>query len=383
MNLLQGRVAFMDNNWISIRNDFPCLQDTVYLNAAGVTPLPSAVHQAGVDILNRMHFDAKKFAEDMLFVNIMAHQSVADFYNVDINDIAFVHTTSLGMNMLALHLGHRIKNGKHIVTLADEFPASTLPWAVHGFNLTYVKADEGNCVSVESILAALTPQTDAVVASYVQSGTGCKLDLDTLANELRTRNVPLILNATQAAGCIQIDLAKTPVAAMLASGNKWMMAGYGATTLYVSKELRDESFPPLAGWLTAEPFSFTNNRLNSLSRNAPGLELGLNSLVPIACLEAAVKYIQAIGIKNIEQKIEELTGFLIKELVQRGAKIVTPTGSVEHAGIVTIVRDDAHQWIEKLKARNIVVVSRGENTVRISPHFYNNITDIEQLLEHW
>ena len=373
----------MDNNWISIRNDFPCLLDTVYLNSAGVTPLPSVVHQAGVDILNRMHFDAKKFAEDMLFVNIVAHQSVADFYGVDINDIAFVHTTSLGMNMLALHLSRRKKRGKHIVTLADEFPASTLPWAVHGFELSYVNADEGNRISVESILDALTPQTEAVVASYVQSGTGCKIDLQILADELHTRNIPLILNATQAAGCIQIDLAKTPVAAMLVSGNKWMMAGYGAATLYISKELRDDSFPPLAGWLTAEPFSFTNNRLNTLSRNAPGLELGLNSLVPIACLDAAVKYIQGIGVENIEQRVAGLTGFLIKELAQSGAKILTPLNSAERAGIVTIVRDDAYQWIEKLKARNIVVVSRGENTVRISPHFYNNLTDIEQLLEHW
>jgi cysteine desulfurase / selenocysteine lyase len=373
----------MSNNWASIRDDFPCLADTTYLNAAGVTPLPKVVHQAGVDILNRMHFDAKKFAEDMLFVNIIAHQTVADFYKVDINDIAFVHTTSLGMNILALHFNRRKKNGNHIVTLADEFPASTLPWAAHGFDLTYVKADQSNRISVESILAALTPQTEAVVASYVQSGTGYKLDLKSLANELQTRNVPLILNATQAAGCIPIDLTQIPVAAMLVSGNKWMMAGYGATTLYVSKELRDESFPPLAGWLTAEPFSFTNNKLNKLSRNAPGLELGLNSLVPIACIDAAVKYIQGIGLDNIERRITELTSLLISGLEQRGATIITPLNAVEHAGIVTILRDDAQQWIEKLKLRNIVVVQRGQNTVRISPHFYNNESDLMQLLENW
>lgn len=373
----------MSNNWNSIRDDFPCLLDTVYLNAAGVTPLPKVVHQAGVNVLNRMHLDAKKFAEDMLFVNIVAHQTIADFYNVDINDIAFVHTTSLGMNMLALHLNRRKKNGKHIVTLADEFPASTLPWAAHGFDLTYVKADEDNRINIESILAALTPKTEAVVASYVQSGTGYKLDLHNLAKELHTRNIPLILNATQAAGCIPIDLTQTPVAAMLVSGNKWMMAGYGATTLYISKELRDDSFPPLAGWLTAEPFSFTNNQLNKLSRNAPGLELGLNSLVPIACLDAAVQYIQSIGMENIERRIAELTTILINGLVQRGAKIITPLNIAERAGIVTIMRDDAHQWIEKLKARNIVAVSRGENTVRISPHFYNNESDLMQLLENW
>jgi selenocysteine lyase/cysteine desulfurase len=369
-------------DWRKVRQQFPYLQETVHLNAAGMTPLPRPVYEAGKSVLDQMHLHTKDFADQLFMQNVIAHQAVAKFYNVNPNDIALVQTSSLAMNILALHFSNRWRDKKKIITLEDEFPSSTLPWARHGFELEYVQPVAGHLYNVEDILSRVDTATVAVVASYVQFGTGVRLDITALGHALKSRNIPLVLNATQAAGVIPIDLHELPVDAMVASGNKWLMAGIGAGSLYVSEALRSDVFPSLVGWLSAAPIGFSN-RLNQLNRGAASVELGLNSLVPIKCLEAATAYLQSIGIEAIHRRVLDLSTYLITSLRDCDANVMTPISESDRLGIVTVNRDDAVAWVERLKSKGIVVVLRGERQIRISPHIYNDEGDIDLLLAEW
>lgn len=375
----------MKNNeqidWCEIKRDFE-FSGYSYLNAAGMSPLPRSVKEAGNAILEKMHADVSAFADEILPLNIQAHKIVADFYNVNINDIALVNTTSMGMNMVALHLKNIEPQKQEIVTLADEFPSSTIPWSKHNYKIKYILPEQNQQYNIDKILEGVSSNTAAVVASYVQYSTGSRLDVHALAEKLKQHGVHFILNATQAAGVIPIDLSHLPVSAMLTSGNKWIMAGVGGAVLYIPEHVRQESYPPLAGWLSAQPISF-NNSPEKLNTGASSLEVGLNSVVPIACVTAAINYINTIGVDKIEQRVLSMTDLLVDGLTEVGAEVLTPAQGHARAGIVLVKRADAVEWVAKLKANGIHVVLRGHDDVRISPHIYNSEEEIIKLIELW
>ncbi len=368
--------------WSNVRKDFPGLEKQTYLNAAGMSPLPGPVHEAGASVLKLMSDDVAGFAENVLPLNIKSHYAVAGFYNADVNDIALVNTTSMGMNMVALHFRNIQPNKTEVVVLADEFPSSTIPWEKQGYTLKYINPEKDGRYEANRILAEVSQNTAAVVASYVQYNTGSRLDVFALAQALKEKNVHFVLNATQAAGIIPIDLSELPVSAMVTSGNKWIMAGIGGAVLYLPEHIRGQQFPPLAGWLSADPISF-NNKPENLNKGAASLEVGLNSLVPVVCVAAAVEYLQSIGVAKIEQRVLSLADLLINGLLESKAEVLTPVNREDRAGIVSVRRKDAPEWVSRLKANDIHVVLRGPDDVRISPHIYNDEKDIIALLESW
>jgi len=368
-------------DWEQIHRDFPVVKNSVYLNAAGMSPLSKHVRAIAVDTLDLMCYSPKEFAESVLPTQRSTREAVARMYNADVEGIAFTQTTSLGMNILALHFRNNFLSKNRIVTLDSEFPSSTLPWAHQGFLLHYVRAEEDNTYSISKILEAIDDDTAAVVASYVQYNTGSKLDVHSLSKELKSRGIPFILNATQAAGIVPIDLDELPVSAFLTSGNKWVMAGVGASVMYVDKSLRDQRFPPFAGWVSADPIGF-ENRLGSIRNDGASLELGLISMVPIACLGASLGYILEIGVGNIQARLEYLSGYVIEKLLEKGYKVLTPLVNESRAGIVSIKMDDAAGFAAELKKQNIIVISRGDDLLRISPHIYNNVDDLDSLLSN-
>ncbi|XXY46423.1 aminotransferase class V-fold PLP-dependent enzyme [Sorangium sp. So ce269] len=344
-----------------------------------MSPVPRAVYDAGHAALRQMNEDVRRFALGFPNACELARSAVAHFYGTQPESIAFVGTTSLGMNMLALQVREGEPRKREIVTLRDEFPSSTLPWLRHGFQATFVAAEPDNRYEVGRILDSISPETAAVVVSYVQFGTGARLDVPELARELAARGVWCILNATQAAGVIPVDLSTLPVSAMLVSGNKWMMSGTGSAVMYVSPALRSEGFPSLVGWRSTKEVSF-DNKLANLTRAAAGLELGLSSLVPILCMKAAVELIAELGVVNVGERVRELTEYLYGALRDAGADIVTPPAWQDRAGIISIRRADAPTWVASLEEKKVVVVRRGETLVRISPHVYNTVEDLKTLM---
>ncbi len=347
-----------------------------------MTPMATASYNAGQAMLQQMHENVRAFATSYVEKSNIARAVVADFYHADPSDIAFINTTSLGMNILALQLKKDAEDKNEIITLQDEFPSSTFAWQRQGFAMRFVEPNVDNTYNIDAILAKITEKTSAVVVSYVQFGTGARLNIESLSYELKVRGIPFILNATQAAGVIPIDVKKTPVSAMLVSGNKWLMSGTGAAILYLSPEMRTSNFPSIVGWLSAKNIGF-DNRLNELNPNAPSLEVGLYSLLPVMCLQASIEFIQSIGIANVYDRVTDLSSYLITQLQKKGANIITPLAVENRAGIVAVVRPDAKTWVAMLEEKGIIAVLRGEDMVRISPHFYNNYEDIDALIELW
>ncbi|MCA9967946.1 MAG: hypothetical protein KC423_27060, partial [Anaerolineales bacterium] len=87
------------------------------------------------------------------------------------------------------------------------------------------------------------------------------------------------------------------------------------------------------------------------------------------------------GPARIEARVLALTDLLCAEVERRGYEVITPRSGGEKSGIV-IFRSDRHDsqmLLERLTAVNILVSLRNGG-IRVSPHFYNTETEIEQLV---
>lgn len=373
-------------DWNRIREDFPVAKKIVYFQSAGMSPLPNPVYQNIIDnyrVLNQ--FGDIHWEKDMeKFKHLCA--SIASMINSKADNITFMPSTSQVMSLLALSFKQNLKKPYNIVSMLDEFPASTVGWEYQGTPMRYVEPVQGR-YSVESILSHTDDQTLAVVTSYVQYATGFRQDLAALGRELKKRKIFHIVNATQGFPFFPIDTKKMHIDALSASVHKWGMTGHiGA--LFFSSESFQKKFPtPLAGWLSiahsSEDFIHTaKNQSFRLWDSARRYQIGTFNLQPLLAFQTALNYMNKIGFENIRKRIFDLTDRLIKGLQELGIKIISPIDFPhERSAIITFSLGDKSSLCTKtLEKKKIYASLRGGN-IRVSINIFNNYTDIDVLLK--
>jgi selenocysteine lyase/cysteine desulfurase len=366
-------------DWDKIRDLFPATKKFVYLNAAEASP---------VSILSAR--EAKTFYDEILTRGDLPwnewlekrekiRKKVVELINADKSEIAFTLNTSHGMNLIA---GMLKRFGKEVVTMDDEFPSTTLPWLNLGYELRFVKPEDA-VYSIDEIEKNITSNTKILVTSHVQYKTGFKQDLVELGKLCKDRGLIFVVNATQSAGAMPIDVRKANIDFLVFSGLKWMMAGYGIGVFYMDKEWFEKVDYPVAGWQSVrDPFLVDNRKLD-LRKEASAFELGCPHFSNIFALGGALDLLNEIGKENVERRIYELGDYLVKKLEELDSElsqqIVSPLDRKYRSGITVIGLKNAETIVQELHKKNIVVSARGRG-LRVSVHVYNNEEDVDKLM---
>jgi selenocysteine lyase/cysteine desulfurase len=251
-----------------------------------------------------------------------------------------------------------------------EFPTVTLPWVHRGASVSLVSPVDGE-LPPSAFAESFAPKSATVAVSHVQFSNGCRLDLDGLGAAKGRRR--LVVCASQSAGALPIDVARSAVDALACSGHKWLCAGYGAGFVYIGRELLERR-PRTIGWLSvANPFSFERLRYELLPSNRR-VEMGCPSFGPIFALGAAVRFITGIGIERIEARVLALNTYLTDELERAGIEVRSP-GGCYRSGVTIAAVPDPPAAVAFLRARNVDVTEKVEG-VRFATHFYNDERDV-------
>lgn len=373
-------------DWNRIREDFPVTKNSVYFQSAGMSPLPNPVYQNIIDnykVINQ--FGDIHWEKDMEKLKHLC-ASIASMINTKANNITFMPSTSQVMALLALSFTQNVKKAFNIVSMQDEFPASTVGWEYQGTTMKYVEPVQGR-YSVESILSHTDNNTLAVVTSFVQYATGFRQDLTGLGRELKKRKILHIVNATQGFPIFPIDTKKMHIDALSASLHKWGMTGHIGALFFTTESFRKEFPSPMAGWLSVAPsgedFIHTaKNQPFSLWNSARRYEIGTFNLQPLLAFQTALNYMNKIGFEDIRKRIYDLTDHLINGLQELGIQIISPIEfPEERSAIVTFTLGDKNQaTIRNLEKKKIYVSYRGGH-IRVSLNIFNNHTDIDMLLK--
>jgi selenocysteine lyase/cysteine desulfurase len=368
----------MATDWVEIRGEFPALAEWTYLNTATFGQLPRraaaavARHFARRDELACTDFMGWFNDADRIRARI------AEFIRCQPADIAFIHNASAALSLLLGGLDW--KTGDQIVTLEDEFPNHYYyPSHLRGCGVEFVEtAWEGFC-------AALTPRTRLVAISTVNYSTGFRPPLEEISETLRRRGILLYLDGTQSLGALQFDVSGIRPDLFAVDAYKWLLSPNGAGFMYVSPELRERLAPAVIGWRSHRDWRNHENLHHGVPQFATEAEKYEGGMLPFALLyamDAVVEMMQSIGPESIEQRVMELAGKTRDVLRGAGAVLRADTSPHYDSQIVTarFAGREAPAMARELQSRKVLVAARHGN-LRVSPHFYNDESDLARLAE--
>ncbi len=366
---------------------FPVTRNSVYLNHAANGPLPrptARTMHTYIDDLSRFG-SVNSGRWDMYEQG--AHRRLANMLNVRPDQIAMTASTGDGFMHIADGLNWR--EGDTIVTAECEFPSNVYPWLnlqQRGVQVHFVKMHE-NRIRVEDVLAQITERTRLVGLSMVEFSTGFRNDIAAIARHCHERGILCGIDAMQALGALEIDAQQLGVDFLASAAHKWLLAPPTTGILYLSDNLLAQLRLERRGWFSVEtPFEFFKYD-QPLKQGAARFERSSTNRVAIVALDASLGVFESIdgGMQAIEARILGLTSHAIAGLERLGYPVVSPQGAGNRSGIVCFQphpdRQDLtpQRIVDELAARQIYAAARA-TVVRISPHFYNTIEEIDALL---
>ena len=227
---------------------FDIPREICYLNAASWSPLPVATQEAGrVGVARK----GRPWMIDPGFASRQherARHAAARLINADPDDVALISSVSYGVATAAKVL--TVPAGSRVLLLENDHSSAVLEWmtraAAQGLIVDVVpQPDDGDWTA--AVLAAIgrpgAPRVGLASISSVHWSDGGLVDMDRVAAALRAHEAALLVDATQAAGVIKLDVRTLDPDFLVFPTYKWLLGPYGRAFLYIAK--RHQSGVPL------------------------------------------------------------------------------------------------------------------------------------------
>jgi len=365
-----------------IRAQFPAALSSTYLNSAAIAPMPtSTVRAVAAQLVDVSHSGSRKLSE-WLETKERVRGLIATMLGVKAHDIAFTRNTSDGL--CAVAAGMTWERGDNIVTFAHEFPANYYPWRKLsddlGVELRRCCERDGG-VDQDELISLIDRRTRLVAVSSVQYSTGYRIDLERIGRAARDVDALLVADIIQSFGASPLDLAAQYVDAAAGASYKWLCAPEGCGIFYLSDRARERIKPVSRGWTSVDDAWNFADQKQDLVADSRAWETGMGGSAMFCGLEQSLNLICAAGVEKIAAYLAELTDFLCEIVPGKRYKIFSPRGKNEKSQIVSLLPlngTNSHAAASRLALDNIVVSSRGP-LLRIAPHFFNDLSDIERL----
>ncbi|MBR9852375.1 MAG: aminotransferase class V-fold PLP-dependent enzyme [Rhodobacteraceae bacterium] len=360
---------------------FPPAERHVYLDAASV----GLSHKGGAEAISAWQnalaeegtiaFDEQAEVECLDNLN----EATARLFNATVNDIAVASSETVLMQSLAWAV--MPQSGTRIIATDITHPSTIYPWmrvADHtGAEVHWVRSDESQTIDLDKLEDAIDDNTSVVCLSQCEYGTGQQYDLKRFADKAHAHGAILVVDATQSAGQVPIDAA-SGVDAVATSTYKWLCGPFGTGVMYVSPELQKLN-PGILGWRShKDMWDFQADRLE-LADSAKRYEFGTMAYGTAFGATESVRHLLETGIDKIADHNRKVSKHLIAGLLDLGAEVLGPKGDVDRSATVAarFPGKNSRDFAKTLKDANVIASLR-RDFIRFSPHYYNNIDDIDQ-----
>lgn len=245
-----------------------------------------------------------------------ARQVVASFINAEVKEIVFTSGTTASLNLVAhgYALTH-LKKGDEIIINEAEHASNILPWydvaTQTGAIIKYAPLDNEGRVSVDSILKTITAQTKIIAIAHISNVLGFIADIKSICKEAHKRNIIVVVDGAQSAPHIPVDVKDLDCDFFAFSGHK-MCGPSGIGVLYGKYSLLLETSSMLLGGGMNSKFDSCGNIL--LKKPPFKFEGGTPAIEGAIGLKEAIKYLQYIGMENIEKYERELKQYAIEKM---------------------------------------------------------------------
>ena len=339
-------------DWAAVRADFPLLarqvhgKPLVYLDSANTGQKPAAVIDAVDDFYRNHNANVSRAVHALGAEATEAYEGargkLARFLNVRGEDLVLCSGTTFAINLVAYSWAlPRLQPGDAIVLTRMEHHANIVPWQLvaqrTGAVIKVAELDERGELDLPALYALLTPDVKLLGVTHVSNVLGTVNPVREICREARKRGVVTVIDGSQAAPHRALDIAAIGCDFYAITGHK--MAGpTGTGALWARREHLAAMPPFLGGGEMIRQVRFEGSTYNDAPHK---FEAGTPNIAGFVGLGAAVDYLSAIGMANIDAREQDLLAHASEELCKvEGLRIIG--GAREKAAVISFLVDGAH-----------------------------------------
>lgn len=378
------------------KQDFDLADGFTYLNAAYTHPIPRPAADAGRAYLAQRNKLAmpRPGSGGGSGQGFNAKALFAELINAKPSEIAYIPNTSTGENLVVSALGLDRPTDQNVVTDWLHFDGALvhlLELQRAGLDVRIVKPTADYRIDIRDLARVIDRKTKLVELSSTTMYNGFQHDLKAVCELAHAHGAHVYADIIHTAGAEPFDVKASGVDFAACSSFKWLMADYGLGFLYARDDILERIRRPQIGYYQAATMTgheppFDNAGASepvtwTLARDATGhFEAGSIGGALGSGLATSLAYVKEVGVANIQAYRKPMMQKLRDEVPRRGFVCVTPPEST--ASIITFARRGlaASDTPRKL-ARARVDVRISDHWMRVSPSIYNDMDDIDRLLE--
>jgi selenocysteine lyase/cysteine desulfurase len=371
-----------EDYWNMIRQAYTVSPQIINLNNGGVSPAPKVV-QDSLDHYNKLANDAPSY----YMWRIMdqgrepLRENLAKYSGVSSDEIAINRNATESISTVIL--GLQLQKGDELVLSKYDYPNMLHAWRQRevrdGVILKYVDIDlplENEDLVVQKYLEKITSKTKIVHLTHVVNWNGQILPVKRIATEAKKSGVEVLVDGAHSFAHLTYKIPDLNCDYFGTSLHKWLSAPIGSGMLWIKKEKIKNIYPLLPN---GEPFSENIRKFENLGTRSFPIEQAVGQ---------ALNFQYAIGDERKEARLRYLKDYWAKEIVKI-PKIIMNTPlkdnlscALAHVGIEGLEAGQIESKLfEKYKIHTSPVKWEKLNGVRITPHVYTAVRELDKLLE--
>jgi selenocysteine lyase/cysteine desulfurase len=382
LDLTPAEAARNEEYWYTIQQAYTVSPNIINLNNGGVSPQPSVVQDA-VERYNRLSNEGPSYF--MWRILDAGRESLrmklADLAGCNLEEIAINRnaTEALGTVIFGLNL----KKGDEVVLTKQDYPNMLQAWKQRemreGIKLNFINLElpiENDDTIVQQFVQAFSPRTKVVMITHMINWMGQILPVKKIATVAKAKGIEVLVDGAHTFAHLDYKITDLDCDYYGTSLHKWLSAPIGSGMLYVKKDKIKNLWP-----------LFPNN--NPQADDIRKFEvLGTRSFPIEQAIGQAVNFQNAIGNKRKEERLRYLKNYWAEKVVSiPRVKLNTSLKSDYSCALANFSVEGMEPGeiestlFSKYKIHTSPIVWENIKGVRVAPHVYTPLKDLDRLVD--
>tara|TARA_S200000501_G_scaffold24329_1_gene21085 strand:- start:263 stop:1480 length:1218 start_codon:yes stop_codon:yes gene_type:complete len=390
----------------NIKKEFPIFDnkvqnnDLVYLDSANSSQKP-------LKVINRIYdFYTKEFSNVGRSVHYLAvaatnfyentRTSVQKYINAEFADeVVFTKGATEAINLVANTFGQKfLKEGDEVLLTELEHHSNYVPWhflrKAKNIKINFAEINDEGQITIESIEKKITKKTKIIALTHLSNVTGEILPIKEITSLAHSKGIPVLIDGCQGAPHLKLDMQDIDCDFYAISCHK-MYGPTGLGVLYAKRKWLEE-LPPYQGG--GGMINEVNKEGITYGELPNKYEAGTMATAQVIAFNESIKFMEKIGIKNIEKHENEIIKYG-EEILRKNNSVKLIGNPKNRGGVLSFNIDGIHPHdIATVLDEDGVAIRAGHHccqilhkklnltaSARASVGIYNTKEDFEKLNE--
>lgn len=381
------------------REDFVTKNEYVYLNSASTSYINKYSLEAMNDYYTKLGANAGRGIDSLGYEVTTkiedTRKVVADYLGVVSEEVIFTRGTTDSLNLVARSFGElKIEENDEIIVSVAEHHSNFLPWQELAkrkkAKLIVLNLDQDQGVSLSELREKISDKTKIVAINHSSNVLGSINNLREISEIVHDSGAFLVVDGAQGILHEKINLRELNIDFYAFSAHK-IYGPKGVGVLVGKRELLEQMEPLVYG---GEMVLEVGNSTSKYKESPYKFEAGTMMIPEIIGMGVAIKYVEEIGIDEINKHIKRLRDYTLKEMKKRRSDLIIYSEN-DNSNLITFNVKDIHSHdVASYLDSNKIILRAGHHcceplmkylnvssTLRVSFGIYNTLEDCDKFLD--